>query len=256
MPSWALGVVGASALSLLLACAFLRMRCRGVGPPFGRRAKYWALFIVLSTTVVAAGAGTAILAASHGAAYVGAFVGIIVPGGLWLTRLPPQRDRDMLPRTWFGVLAVPFSRLYERMGDDMESWCQIRLAAAKPRPQWIADAAEYYWNQMSRVTDGRVRADLDRWRDSIAHKADVVRLIDLDASPGRLRAALQAHPSTQNTRKYDEADPPRLARRLETEALNELHLFLTHAYQLGYHKMLIYPFRPSAHRPQAQRAEL
>jgi hypothetical protein len=253
MPGWVWGVVGTFVLSLALACAFLRMRCRGIGPPFGRRAKYWALFIVISTAAVSAGVALIIVTASHGPAYA---VGIIVPGGLWLTRLPPQRDRDMLPRTWTAVLTLPFSRLYDRMGDDMENWCDTRLQAAKPKPQWIADAAQYYWNQMSRVSDSRTRADLDRWRDSIVHKISVVRLIDLEPGPGRLRAALQMHPSTQNTHKYNEDDPPRLARRLETEALNELHLFLARAYQLGYHKMLIYPFRPSAHRFQAQRAEL
>ena len=37
---------------------------------------------------------------------------------------------------------------------------------------------------------------------------------------------------------------------LETEALNELNLFLSYAYRHGYHDMLIYPFRPSAHRPE------
>jgi hypothetical protein len=252
MPGWVLSVVVTFALSLLLASAFLRLRCRGIGPPFGRRAKYWALFIVICAAVAATGVGAAILAASRGLVYVG----ILVPGGLWLTRVPPQRDRDLRPATWSAVLTVPFSRLYERMGDDMENWCQTRLAAARPKPQWIADAAQYYWNQVQRVSDGRVRADLDRWLDSITHKISIVRMIDADVGPDRLRAALQMHASTQNAHKYHEDDPARLARRLETEALNELQLFLTHAYRLGYHKMLIYPFRPSAHRPQAQRAEL
>jgi hypothetical protein len=245
MPGWVWGVAGTFGLSLVLACTFLRMRCRRIGAPFGPRAKYWALFIAISTAVASAGVGAAIVAASGGPAWAG----IIVSGGLWLIRLPPPRDRD----TWS---AVPFGRLYDRMGDDMENWCEIRLAAAKPRPTWIADAAQYYWNHLSRVTDSRVRADLDRWRDSIEHKIGIVRLVDLDAGPDRLRAALQLHPSTRNSPKHDEDDPPRLARRLETEALNELHLFLAYAYRLGYHKMLIYPFRAGAHRPQAERAEL
>ena len=252
MPGGVSGVVGTFALSLVLAYAFVRMRCRRTGPAFGPRARYWALFIVISTAVVAAGVGAAVAAASRGPAYIG----LIVLGGLWLLRLPPQRDLDLRPRTWSAGLTAPFSRLYERMGDDMENWCEARLAAARPRPQYIADAAQYYWHQIRRVTDDRVRADLDRWLDSITHKISIVRMIEQDPGPDRLRTALQLHPSTQNTHKYHEDDPARLARRLETEALNELHLFLAHAYRLGYHKMLIYPFRPSAHRPQAQRAEL
>ena len=75
-----------------------------------------------------------------------------------------------------------------------------------------------------------------------------MRLISLDTTPARLRDSLQTHPSTQHIRKYADDDLPRLARRLETEALNELHLFLAYVYRLGHHRLLIYPFRPSAHR--------
>ena len=248
MPSLVLGGVGTFAVSLIVAYLFLRIRCRGIGPPFGRRARYWAFFIVVSTAALAAAVGVLVVAASH----VPAFVGVIVPGGLWFTKLPPQRDRDMLPRTRSAVLTLPFSRLYDRMGDDMQDWCDTRIEAARPRPQWIADAAQYYWNQMGRVTDPRARAQLDRWRDSIAHKISMVRLIDLDPGPGRLRVSLQMHASTAHARKYADDDHDRLARRLETDALTELHLFLAYAYRLGYHKMLVYPYRPGAHRPAPQ----
>jgi hypothetical protein len=253
MPSWVVGAVGTFALSLVLAYGFLRLRCRGTGPPFGPHARYWALFIVLSTAIVSAGVGLLIVAASHQNA---AYVGIIVPGGLWLSKLPPQRDRDMLPRTLLALLTLPFSRLYDRMGDDLQDWCDTRLRAVSARPQWISDAAQYYYNQVAgRLGAGRARADLDRWRDSITHKIGVWRLVNLDTTPDRLRAALQTHPSTQDIRKYHDDDLPRLARRLETEALNELHLFLAYVYRLGYHKMLIYPFRPSAQRAPAERVE-
>jgi len=57
-------------------------------------------------------------------------------------------------------------------------------------------------------------------------------------------------------RRYADDDLPRLARRLESDALNELNLFLAAVYRLGYHKLLIYPFRPSAHRtPRASTYE-
>lgn len=253
MPSWVLGVIGTFVLSLILAYGFLRLRCRGIGPPFGPRARYWAFFIVVATAIVSTGVGLLIVVASnHGPAYIG----IIVPSGLWFSKLPPQRDRDMLPRNLPALLTLPFSRLYDRMGDDMEDWCDTRLRAASPKPQWISDAAQYYYNQVAgRLSEGRARADLDRWLDSITHKISIVRLINLDSVPGRLRASLQMHPSTQHIRKYNDDDLPQLARRLETEALNELHLFLAYVYRLGYHKMLIYPFRPSAQRARAQRAE-
>jgi len=249
MPGLVLGVVGTFLLSLMLSYTFLRMRCRGIGPPFGRHARYWAAFIVVGTAALSTAIGVLIgLASSHSGA---AFVGVVVPVGLGFSKLPPQRDRDMLPRTVAHLPTLPFSRLYDRMGDDMRDWCDTRVAAAKPNPRYIADAVQYYWNQMGRVKDPRARGNLDRWRETIVHQIGIVRLIDLDASPARLRAALQAHPSTQHVRKYSDDDLLRLARRLESDALNELDLFLAYAYRLGYHNMLVYPFRPGAHRPQA-----
>jgi len=249
MPSWVIGVAGTFVLSLIVAYGFLRLRCRGIGPPFGPRARYWAFFIVVATAVMSSAVGLLLVVASK---HVPAYVGIIVPSGLWLGKLPPQRDRDMLPRSLSGLLTLPFSRLYDRMGDDMEHWCATRLRAVSPNPQWIADAAQYYSNQAEGLRgESPARANLDRWRDSIRHKISIVRLINLDAGPQRLRASLQMHLSTAHIRKYNDDDLARLAERLETEALNELRLFLAYIYRLGYHTMLIYPFRPSIERVQA-----
>ena len=254
MPSWVVGGVGTFVLSLIVASWFLRLRCRGIGPPFGPRARYWALFIVVATAIASAGVGVLIIAASHstGAAYAA----IVVPGGLGLSRLPPQRDLDMLPRTLSSLLTLPFSRLYERMGDDMHDWCDTRLAAASAEPQWISDAVTYYHNQVAgRIRDVQARADLDRWQESITQKIKIAGLIDRDADPARIRAALQLQPSTQHMRKYGDNDLPRLAHRLESDALNELSLFLAYVYRLGHHKLLIYPFRPTAEQVRALRAE-
>lgn len=251
MPGWAVSVAGTFFLSLILAYGFLRLRCRGIGPPFGPRARYWAFFIVVATGVVSTGVGLLIVISSN---HVPAYVAIIVPSGLWLRKLPPERDRGLLPRIPTALLSLPFSQLYERMGDDMEVWCNTRLRAASPNPQWISDAAQYYYNQVaSRPGEWRARPSLDRWLDSITHKISIVRLINLDADAGRLRAALQMSASTQSVSKYADDDLPRLALRLETEALNELHLFLAYVYRLGYHTMLIYPFRPPLQRVSASR---
>ena len=254
MASTVLGAVGTFILSLVLAYGFLRLRCRAVGHPFGPRARYWALFITVSTAVVSTGVGLIIVAASHhGHA---AYVGVIVPGGLWFRRLPPERDRDLLPKTLASLLTIPFSHLYDRMGDDMQNWCDIRVRAASVKPQWIADAVVYYHNQMvNGLRDAKARTDLDAWRVSIMHKIRIERMIDQDFSAARLRAELRTHSSTQHIRAFNDDDLLRLARRLESEALNELHLFLAYAYRLGYQKMLIYPFRPSPLATRVQRAE-
>ena len=254
MPNWFIGVAGTFVLSLIVAYGFLRLRCRGIGPPFGPRARYWGFFIVVATAIVSSVVGLLLVVASK---HVPAYVAIIVPSGLWLGKLPPQRDRDTLPRNRRGLLTLPFSRLYDRMGDDMERWCDTRLRAVSPHPQWIADAAEYYSNQAEGLRGERARgesharASLDRWRDSIKHKISIVRLINLDAGQERLQAALHLHASTQHLRRYDDDDLARLADRLETEALNELRLFLASIYRLGYHSMLIYPFRPAIARVEA-----
>jgi hypothetical protein len=167
-----------------------------------------------------------------------------VPGGLWLTSVSPPRDR--LQGGW---LTRPLSHLYDAMGEDMQAWCDIRRRAAAEEPQWIADAAKYYYDQVKgRIKDRRALEELCDWRDSIVHKIDIVRLLNLDTTPARLHDSLQKHPSTQSLRRYADDDLARLARRLESDAISELNLFLASVYRLGYHKLLIYPFRPSVHR--------
>lgn len=250
MLSWILDVVGTFALSLAFASWFLRLRCRGIGPPFGPRAKPWAVIIVVSTAIVSTGLGLVLVAASHH--IHAAYAGLIVPGGLWLTNVSAPQYRpgaSPIPKLLTAWLTLPLGRLYEAMGEDMQAWCDTRRDAAAGTPQWISDAAKYYYAQVEgRLKDREAQAELGRWRESIAHKINIVRLINLDTTPARLKASLQMHSSTRHIRKYADDDLLRLARRLETEALNELHLFLAYVYRLGYHQLLIYPFRPSAQR--------
>jgi hypothetical protein len=186
--------------------------------------------------------GPAVLAASHQAP--AALVGVVVPGGLWLTSVSAPRDRLRA-----GWLTRPLSNLYDAMGEDMQAWCDTRHRAAAEEPQWISGAAQYYYDQVKgRIKDRRALAELRDWRDSIVHKIGIVRLINLDTTPARLHDSLQRHPSTQNLRRRSADELPRLARRMESDAINELDLFLAAVYRLGYHKLLIYPFRPSVHR--------
>ena len=258
MPSW-VGAAGTFVPSLILAYWFLRLRCRRLGhpfgpqvvrlgAPFGPRARFWVIFIMVATAIVSTGVGLLIVAISNHSYAV--YVGILVPGSLWFSRIPPQRDLAMLPRTLSSLLTLPFSRLYDRIGDDRQYWLDTRTEAASVKPPYLSDAVEYYHYQVAgRLRDEQARAHLDCWWSSIMHKISVWRLLDLGADLARVQAHLEMHPSTQDTRKYNVNDPERLARRLETEALNELTLFLSLLYRLGYHKLLVYPFRLGAHRP-------
>lgn len=130
---------------------------------------------------------------------------------------------------------------------------------ASRTPQRVAEAAQYYHQQVAgRLKNRQARDQLKRWRESIEHKTSIVRLINLDTTPARLHAALQWHPSTRDSGRYTSGDLPHLADRLESEAQNELYLFLAQVYRLGFHRLLIYPIRPPApartrRRPLADR---
>src|SRR5262249_61106796 len=87
------------------------------------------------------------------------YTGLALPRGLWSGRAPGQRRRRG-PALWRKPLAalvtLPFRRLYDRMGDDMQEWCNARLDAASRTPQQICDAARYYFNQVgNRLGPGR-----------------------------------------------------------------------------------------------------
>jgi hypothetical protein len=218
-----------------------------IGPPFAHHARNWAWFIVVTTAIASTVVGLLIGAASGNVLVT--WAGLLAPAALGLAQVPPQRDRDMRLPTMLSVLTLPFGRLYDRMGDDLQDWCDIRLSATSADPQWIADAVNYYYDQVGReVTSSLALADLDRWRASISHKIRIVGLIRKSAPEEQLRAALQIHPDTENTRKYNTDDRTRLAARLRTEANGELNLFLAYIYPIGHGKLLIYPFRPSVQR--------
>lgn len=242
MLGWVVDVVITFALSLASACYFLRLRSRGVGPPFGPKARYWASFIVTAAAAVSTGVGMVLVAASGSKGT--SLAGLVVPSGLWLSKA--SAPRSGLQDAWE---VWPLSRLYAAMGADMENWRLTRLTAASHDPQWISDAVRYYAYQVeAKVKDSRALANLSRWRESIVHKINVVRLINLDTTAARVWAELQSHPATQDMRAYAGMNFARLADRLESDATGELDLYLDCIYHLGYHKLLVYPFRPGAHR--------
>jgi hypothetical protein len=258
MPGW-FAVAGTFVLSMVSAYAFLRLRCRRTGAPFGRRAKWWAMAVVVLTAFVSTGISVAAVAVSdHGAV----FLGLVIPSGLLLGQVSADQGRQRA-RAWLRALAAcvtfPLRRLYERMGDDLQDWCDARLLAASKTPQRVADAVVYYHNQVAtRLRNKQALEQLNRWRESIEHKTGIIQLINLDTTPARLHARLQWHPSTRDFGRYTAGDLRELAERLETEAQNELYLFLAYVYRLGFHNLLIYPIRPSGsararRRPLADR---
>jgi hypothetical protein len=256
MPSWVIGVAVTLVLSLVSAYGFLLLRCRGAGHPFGPHSRPWAITVIVITAAISTALGVAVVAASHHVR--AAYIGLVVPSVLWLGKASAQRGRGpgrLVPGKLAAYVMLPLRRLDDGIGDDLQDWCNARSRAVSGRPQQVADAAQYYYRQLSGgQKDDRDREQLYCWRESIGHKSKVAQMAGRGEPAARVRAALQSHPSTSNAAKYDTGDVPRLARRLQSEAENELHLLLAWAYRRGYHKLLVYPFRPPPaphpqHRP-------
>jgi hypothetical protein len=252
MPSWVAGAAGTFVISAVSAYVFLLLRCRGIGYPFGPRARWWAMAVVLTTAVAATGLGVAAVAVSDHLRAV--YIGVLVPSGLWLgSRSASQRSRQgtTLLTTLVTNVTVPLRWLDDCMGDDMQHWCDVRSAAAGISPELIYDAAEHYYIQMAnQVRDRQKHDDLDIRLGSIKHKVAIARRARLGTTGiAVMRDRLQDHPSTRQNRKYVADDPILLARRLESDAENELQLLLACMYQLGYRKLVTYRGFKPAPRP-------
>lgn len=244
MPSWVTDA-GIFVIASISGCVFLLFRCRDAGSPFGPKARWWAITIVLITAVISTLLGGAAVAA--GGDIRAAVVGIVVPSGLWLGRGSVQRRVDGItaPGSLLGWLTLPMRRLHDRMGDDMQDWCDARSRATTRSPELVSDAADHYHLQVvNQLKNPQAREDIDYWRSSIAHRIAMAQRASRD-TPEALRIALARHPATRDARKYPADDPDRLARRLRSEADNELHLMLAYMYRLGYRALVVYGgFKP------------
>ena len=243
MPSWVEGAAGTFAISALSAWVFVVLSCRGIGRPFGPRARWWALTVVLITAIVATGLGVAAVAVSDHLHAV--YIGVVVPIVLWLGR-SANPGRSQRGFAFLRILAVqvafPLRRLDGSMGDDMQYWCDVRSAAVVKSPELIYDAAQHYYLQVTnRIKDRQRHRELDDQLDSIRHKVAIARRAKPGGNPAsEWRDELGDHQSTRGSRKYSAADPALLARRMESDAQNELHLMLAGIYRLGYTKLVTY----------------
>ncbi len=242
MPGWVASVALTALLSMVSSWAFLVVRCRGLGRPFGPTSKWWAFAVVIITGAIATGLGVAVAAAGHHLR--AAYIGLIVPSGLWLGKVAEQRHSRLRGR-WrpeaeklAGWLTFFVRRMDDRIGDDLEVWCDERLRAACGSPAVLGQATIYYHERIvARWPKGdRRRQALDRAKDSILHKVGVVQGINLGTT--QLEARLKAHPSTRAlVGKYTRKE---LEGRLLDSAENELRVMLADEYRRGRGKLLIY----------------
>jgi hypothetical protein len=241
MPGWVASVAWTALLSVVSACAFLLARCRGAGRPFGPTSKWWAFAVVVITSAIATGLGLALATAGHHLR--AAYIGLIVPSGLLLGKITKQYDRRQYSRLHEALVArLTFfvRRMDDQMGVDLEAWCDARLRGASGNPRVLGEATTYYHGRIVGrwPKDDRRRQDLDRAKDSILHKVEVIRLINLDTTQARLDMALMADPSTSAlVGRYTRRD---LEARLMVSGENELRVMLADAYRCGRGKLLIY----------------
>jgi hypothetical protein len=240
MPGWVVSVAWTALASMVSACAFLLARCRGLGRPFGPTSKWWALAVVVITSVLATGAGVAVATAGHHLR--AAYIGLVVPSGLWLGKTAERRSRPEL--RWLpAALASWFTffvrRMDDRMGGDLEAWCDARLRGASGSQKVLREATIYYHGRITeRLPRGDRRRVLDRAKESILHKIEVARLISLDTTQERIDTALSAQSSTRSL--VGRFTRENLEIWLLDSAENELHAMLADAYRWGCGKLLIY----------------
>jgi hypothetical protein len=244
LPGWVAGVALTGLLSIISAWGFLLARCRGVGRPFGPTSKWWAVAVVLITGAAASVLGVAGAAAGH---HVRAFyIGLAVPSALWFDKAAKQRGsregsgNSWLPEALVVWLTFFIQRMTDRIGDDLETWCDERLSAVSGDPRILRQAAVYYHRHIVvRFLRNDVhRKDFDVALEAILHKLDVINLISLDTTAERLNVALRRHISTRSlAARYAPSD---LVSRLQDSAENDLRFMLADAYRRGCDKLVIY----------------
>ena len=248
MPGLVLGGVGTFVVSLIVAYWFLRIRCRGIGPPFGRRARYWASFIVVSTAALAAAVGVLIL--------------------------PPAASRAPCRGHRAGRSVVHQTAPAARPGHAAQD--VVRRADPPVQPPVRPDGRRHAVLVRYQDRGGEAQAAVDSGRRAVLLEPDepdhrsagagqsgplagLHRAQDQHGAadrPGRRPGPAAGQPAVA---RLDGARPQVQRRRpgpagpaAGDRGAERAHLFLAYAYRLGYHKMLIYPFRPGAHRPAPQ----
>ena len=125
MSSWTTSIAGTAALSMMLAYMFLRLRLRGVGSLFGPQSKLSAVALIVLTGIVPTGLGLILALVTHNKGVM-LYLGLLLPSVLWLPKAAVERIRkrgSLLPES-LAWLRSPTRRLDERIGDDMEAWCE------------------------------------------------------------------------------------------------------------------------------------
>lgn len=227
--------------SCLSALYFLGLRCQDRGQPFGSRARRWALALIIAIGAVSTGTAEALaLLGEHYPQTLFVF-GVAAPGSLCIERL-----RDDLPRKhsaagaaatlWLGWL---LTGLDDAMAEDKRHWVQERIDI-----EWPSDIllqAAYYYHDFLRERLPEEERGCHRIHAALGDietRLDIVRLIDSDLPPGKIRTEIMASPLAEDPRYRRILDDlTMLGRRLRHDSVREIDRLLSVAYGNGLYRL-------------------
>lgn len=257
------GEAVAVAPAFVVACAsatfFLLKRCNGKGRPFGPRSRWWAVLVIVLTSLLSA-CGAVILAVLG--RYVPAVImslgiGVAAPGGLCLGRIregiPERRNAYGAALTlWLGWL---LARMNEGMAEDKLRWCERYIDASWQPDELIMAAHHYYKYLEEHLSDEdrksyRIRSLLQ----DLEIRLDFVLLIDSDVPRSRVIAVIKASRVGKEARYQRYLDDlPRLGSRFEHDARRYLERLVAASYLTSHYRLERY--LPAAPRLSPEPAE-
>lgn len=227
------------ALAAASAGIFLLLRCQGVGRPFGRSARWWAIAVIGLTglvSTVAAGVTVYVVQRIHPA-----FVGMVAPSGLWLGYLRQRGDGRRGPAHEISTLwlATLLDRLHQAMAEDRLTWCEARVDERWSAYELSLAANHYYEAVVQRMSSEEHRRERVHARlQAIEKRLDIVFLLEDGASRSKIMTAMNGSRVTKQVRYERYAkDPARLGDILVHDAENDLIRLLGSAYRCGYYNL-------------------
>jgi hypothetical protein len=234
-----LGLGVTLALTCVSATFFLFVRCHGIGRPFGRNSRVWALLVIGVTSLLSTGA--ALVGAAVVAHLPTAFIGIFAPSGLWLSQVQNRRIErrslvDDLSTLWLRRL---LARLQEGMADERNAWCEQRLDEAWSTSELSTAARRYRDYLHDRMPpEERSRRQVNAHVKAIEARLNVVQLIDNGSGRTKVSDALQGSRVTRIARYSSHLDDlGRMADILRHDAERDLIRLLCLAYSGRYYRL-------------------
>ncbi|MBO0869086.1 MAG: hypothetical protein J2P15_11015 [Micromonosporaceae bacterium] len=254
-----MGVLLRVGVTFALGCAsatfFLFLRCHGVGRPFGRSSRPWALLVIVITSAVSTAAAllVPVIVDRLDAVFLG--LGVIGPSGLWLSEIR-NRDGEARTGTLHNVATLWLTRLlarmHEGMAEDRDRWCERRVD-----DDWGAEeillAARFYQgymrDRMSAVQ--RRRSRINASVKAIEARLAAVLLIERGAARPAVVAALDGSRTTKQPRYARNLDDlHRMADILHHDAQRDLVRLLGYGHDAGLARMPVFTPPPRVYAPR------